>query len=334
MTVNTEEWLAIFRREYLQDFLVEGGATVKFLIPDNRADAQRLIEALRAAAEQENFIFASVEASNTKVQMIDRVFHEVARQIDWSRLAQRFLYRILRQNGWIVSDETDPISVQHVAEWNSREPDLIKPELNSLLERCIYRDYNLSQEFRIAMIRVCQAQFDPPLQAAPALAEAIERWLKGQIARISEVKGAPLFQKVSRHNARHMLLSLSHWLHLTGYSGLILVLDIDRCFKTRPRPADENDTSIYYTPAALRDAYESLRELVDETDDLERCGVVVLASREFLDPLNKKSVWSYDALKLRIWDEVRDEHRANPLGGLVRLAAVERTPQLAGHTDV
>ena len=60
-------------------------------------------------------------------------------------------------------------------------------------------------------------------------------WLRGELRRISEVKRALIFQRIARHNARHMLASLAHWLRITGSAGLLLILDIARCPLTVPR---------------------------------------------------------------------------------------------------
>ena len=66
------------------------------------------------------------------------------------------------------------------------------------------------------MLALCAAQLDPTDN--PALETSIKHWLRGELRLISEVKRALIFQKVARHNARHMLFSLAHWLTLTGKS--------------------------------------------------------------------------------------------------------------------
>jgi hypothetical protein len=319
MTVGVAEWLGVIRREYLENFINGGGAAVKFVVLNESAHKERFISDVGSLAKDLAYEFTALDAVHTKVHMIDRVFHAVAKQIDWNGTAHDFLVRVLRENGWSFPESPGRLRLEEIAVLNAREVDMIRPELRTLLERQIYRDYKLAQEFRIAMIRLCQAQIEPVLNASPALADGIQRWLKGELTRISELRDAPIFQRVTRHNGRHMLMSLSRWLNLAGRAGLVLLLDIERCFMMRPRPRDVEDTSVYYTPAAIYDAYEAFRELVDETDDLEHCLVVVLASPEFLDHMNRRSVWGYDALRLRIWDEVRDEQRPNPLSGLVRL---------------
>ncbi len=117
--------------------------------------------------------------------------------------------------------------------------------------------------------------------------------------------------------ARQMLFSLAHWLATNGMTGLVLELDVRRLgFARRPRP--EERSGVYYTRAALMDAYELLRQLVDNTDELSNCCVVVVAAPELITD-TVRGVEAYQALKLRILDEVRDRNRDNPYSSLVRL---------------
>lgn len=316
MHVNEEEWLEAIRREYLQTFIRDGGATVKFVVPLENIDREQLKCNLCKMAEEENYAVAVVDAAQTRSHMIDQVFFAVSRQIDWKVLASAFVRQLLSENGWSVPSED--CSLSRIAELNGRTVAIIRPELDKLLERNIFRDYHLSQEFRIAMIRLCQNQIDPAM--SPVSTEAIERWLRGELKYVRDVKPAPIFQKITRHSARYMLSSLTRWLHRAGRSGLFFVLDIQRFFGSRPRPRDPDDMSIYYSRAAVLDAYEMLRELIDETDDIEHCFTAVFVAPEFVDPLSRRGVHVYNALEMRIMDEVHDERYGNPLGGLVRLA--------------
>lgn len=62
-----------------------------------------------------------------------------------------------------------------------------------------------------------------------------------------------------------------------------------------------------------------LRQLIDEADHLEGLLLVVLADAGFLEGDPRRSIDSYPALKMRIWDDVRARQRDNPLSPLVRL---------------
>jgi hypothetical protein len=148
---------------------------------------------------------------------------------------------------------------------------------------------------------------------------AVLDWLRGELRQISALKTALIFRRISRHNGRSLLFSLAHWLTTNGRAGLILELDIRRLALSR-RPAPDERVGHYYSKAAVLDAYEVLRQLVDNIDELSHCCVVIVAAPEFLtDPA--RGLDAYQALKLRIYDEVRDRQRDNPYSALIRLGA-------------
>ena len=75
-----------------------------------------------------------------------------------------------------------------------------------------------------------------------------------------------------------------------------------------------------------------LRQFIDGTDELEGLLLVVSVPPEFLTD-TRRGLNRYEALKLRIWDEVRDREYQNPLGALTRLAAFENAKTGAGGLD-
>lgn len=319
------DYLDFVQREYLSDFIRAGGAAVKFAVPLDGVSPEALHVRLREAAEDEGITYVSVDASEVRAHMIDRVFHEVAHQIDWDRHARSFCRQALGRLGLRVPSEEEPLAIAAVAELNGYDAGELRRDLNQDLQRTVLQDYELAQEFRIAMIRLCQAQVDDS-DYAQADRESVLAWLKGELRLISALKQALIFQKVARHNARHMLVSLTRWLPKTGSNGLLLDLDVRRCAIPR-RPPD--DPTVYYTKAAALDLYEVLRQLIDGTDELRSCFVFVLAAPEFLsDP--RRGVDAYLALKTRISDEVRDRHRPNPLGALMRLSEPASTEEVGG----
>lgn len=174
----------------------------------------------------------------------------------------------------------------------------------------------MTQEFRIAMMMLTRCQLDSD-EISADLCASLKEWLRGELRLISALKKALIFQKIGRHNARNMLSSLAHWLHLCGRNGLVLVLDISQYTQDRPK---EHHDSLYYSTAAVLDCYEVLRQFIDGTDESDHCFVTVLAPPRFLDESDKKrSAAAYDALKLRIWDEVHDRVHVNPLASLIRV---------------
>ncbi len=332
MDLKSEYWLSIVSGEYLRDFVRQGGAAVKFAVMSEPESRDALRSELCRVASTEGYLCVSVDAARTKIHMIDHLFHEIARQVDWDALAYAFVRRVLEENSYRLPDDRTAFQLGRIAELNGREEMFLRNELKRWLEQAIFRDYQMSQEFRIAMIRLCLAQLDPE-GVSSFLSNAIKEWLRGELRLISTVKEALIFQKVARHNARHMLFSLAHWLRVNGRTGLVLTLDISRYAITK-RPKDSGD-GIYYSTAAAMDAYEVLRQYIDGADELEGGMIIVLAGPEFIDD-DRRGLNRYDALRLRVSDDVHDRRRQNPLASLVRLsphpevAPSERQPAADG----
>jgi bacteriophage exclusion system BrxC/D-like protein len=320
MFMRPAEWLTVVQREYLQSFIRDGGATVKFIVPTEEINHGGLRQGLRSIADAEGYQFAWVDAATTRVYMIDQLFQEVAQQVDWEELSFSFVSRLLIEQGLTLPSERFDFTLQNLAALNQRDVRLLQQELLALPEKRLLQDYRMNQEFRLAMVRLCQAQFGGD-RMSPVPAEVIKEWLYGRLRRLVELKPALIFQKVARDNARHLLSSLSYWLHLAGKSGLVLMLDISRCLVQRPRPKEQQDDSRYYTLAMALDTYEVLRQFIDATDELEFCFVVVIAPPTFLHPDERRGVYSYDALRMRIWDEIYDKQRVNPFSTLLRLSS-------------
>jgi hypothetical protein len=309
-----QEWLAVLRREYLQDFIRNGGGAVKFVVPWGPAEHQELWQGLGQASREENYAFVSVDAAQTKVQMIDRLFNEVARQIDWDELAHAFLYSTLVEGSYLIPSTREDFSLSRIASLNGLDLGEMRAIINHRLRERLSQDYAMNQEFRHAMMKLCQAQLDPQ-DVGAGVVEAVHEWLRGELQLISALRSASIFQKIGRHNARSMLACLSHWLSLVGQSGLVLTIDISSYLNDQ-RPG-ENDSSLYYSTSAVVDGYEVLRQFIDSTDELQNCLIVIFALPEFLNN-EQRGVRKYDALYLRIWDEVRDVNKINPLSCLIR----------------
>jgi len=314
--IRADEYVAFLRREYLADYLRSGGSVVKLAVPLEDGSGNELREMLAAAARDEGFIVASVDAAATKVHMIDQLVHEVARQVDWQAGAEAFTRRAIQELGFAIPPPGEQLTLETLAELNGYSQSELRIELNRKLQEAILGDYGMAREFRIAMLRLCQAQIDTG-DAAAGARDAVLAWLRGELRLIGPVKAHGIFQRIARHNASDMLLSLTRWLPRTGVSGLVLDLDLRRCALAK-RP--EDDGGVFYTKAAVLDVYELLRQLIDSTDVLSSCLVFVTTAPESLNDPKRGIESHYYALKLRIWNEVHDRRRTNPFAALVRVS--------------
>ncbi len=315
--IDADEYAEFLEREYLESFVKGGGAAVKFVVATEEAQTEAFRSSVRDRASRGGYLNVVVDAAATRVHMMDQVFFEVAHQVDWDALAAHAVREALEASAHPAPSGGD-ISVAAVAAHHGVDPGELTRDVNRVLQERVYRDFGMVQEFRIAMLRLCQAQLRTG-QVTEAEHAAVLDWLQGELRQIALLRSAMIFRRIGRHNARYMLFSLAHWLSSNGKAGLVLELDVRRLGFAR-RPKLEERQGQYYTKAALLDAYELLRQLIDNTDELSHCYVMVVAAPEFLSDANR-GVDAYQALKLRIYDEVRDRVRDNPFSSLVRLGS-------------
>jgi hypothetical protein len=83
------------------------------------------------------------------------------------------------------------------------------------------------------------------------------------------------------------------------------------------------DDCLFYSKAALLDAYEVLRQFIDGIDRLDGVLIAVFPAASFLDLDSPRGMGIYSALKTRVYDDVKDRRYPNPTGALVRLATTD-----------
>lgn len=315
--IDLDDYADFLGREYLGSYVRDGGAAVKFVVAPDPEAAEGFSAAVREGAEAAGYVATRVDAATTRVHMVDQVFFELARQVNWDDLAAGAVRRAFAATAHPVPEGSDDVTVAAVAGAYGVDPGELSRDVNRQLQHDVQRDYAMIGEFRTAMLRLCQAQLRTG-QVTDAEHAAVLEWLTGDLRQISVLRSAMIFRRIARNNGRQMLFSLSHWLSANGKAGLVVELDIRRLAFAR-RPRAEERSGVYYTRAALLDAYELLRQLVDNTDELSNCCVVVVAAPELVTDTNR-GLDAYQALKLRILDEVRDRNRDNPYSSLVRIA--------------
>ena len=315
MSIAVAEWVARLREEYLAAFIADGGAAVKIAV----ATADERTPVLDAVADAAaGYLIARVDAAQTKVYMVQHLFHAVARQVEWDALADRWLRARLQANG-ILIEAGQPLSeMEAIARANGLPTPQLYGDITRLVSNGILNNFTMCKEFRTAMAMLCVALVNPG-NVSPSDAEVVKQWLLGEPYNLSALKRVQIYQRIGRHNARLLLASLAAWVHQAGYPGLVLLLDIsvvvDRELGMYLHP-------VRYSRAAVLDTYEVLRQCIDDTDELTHFLLVACATPDLTDPQNvRRNVDNYTALKLRIVDDVHDRNRENPLNVMVRLTA-------------
>lgn len=313
--LTAESYADFVAKEYLGGYVRGGGAAVRMVVTGSEEVAQRWHRRLAAAAADEGYLYVGVDAGEVRVHLIEQVYAAVARGLDWSDLAGREVRGGWEELGLPVPGPTE-LSVQAVAEHHDVDQREAARSMRRWLESTVLRDPSLAREFRLAVLRLCQSELGTGDVLAAERA-AVLSWLRVEPVALRDLRSTSLYARIGRHNARSMLVSLAAWRSRVAGTGLVLDLDLARLAVSRRPPVDAR-TGYYYSRAAVLDAYEVLRQLVDATDNLRGVFVAVALPPQLVSD-EARGLAAYSALQLRVVDEVRDRRRANPFAALVRL---------------
>ena len=149
----------------------------------------------------------------------------------------------------------------------------------------------------------------------PGVTAPVVEWLRGELRAIGALRQTYITAKITRHNARATLRSLCRWLQLCGRKGLCITIDIRQVLRTRTALGE----GVRYSAAAVMDAFEVLRQLIDDAKFFQGLFVVVLGDPSLTQGDPKRSLLAYNALNARVLDDVVATERDNPLAALVRI---------------
>jgi P-loop Domain of unknown function (DUF2791) len=315
MAVALDEWVRCLDNEYLAEFIAEGGSAVRLIVAPDIEAVDTALATLAGAAIEWGYALAWVDAGQTKVQLIEQLFHAVARQIDWETGTRQWLRNQLMQNGYTLP-ETGELDADSVVACNTLTRAELLAEARRWVAHEITSDHSLYREFRNAMAMLVLGQLNPQ-SVTPSDAEVVYQWLRGEKCSLSVLKRLRLFQRIGRHNGRFMLSSLATFLPRLGLKGLVVLLDIRPVVSDAPAGTG----ALRYTRAAVQDFYEVLRQCIDGTDEFHHFLLVAAAGPGLVEN-ERRGLDSYTALKLRTIEDVRDKNRTNPLGMLVHLEGV------------
>ncbi len=313
--LKADEYADFLTREYLTGYLPAGGAAVKVAVVGDGGAADRLESALASATAENGGLHVPVSAETTRVHMIDQIFGSVSRAVDWEGVAAAHVRAAYEAAAFPVPADAG-LTVAEVARRHDVDSRELYRSVRRVLERSLLGNPAIAPEMGRAMLRLAQAQLGAG-DIDTAEHDAVVAWLHGELKSITTLRSALIYSRIGRHNARTMLISTAALLLASGNRSLVLQLDLGRLAETR-RPPVELRSGLYYSKAAVLDAYEVLRQFIDATDELRGVLVIAIVPPELMTD-ETRGLPAYAALHLRVADEVRDRRRANPFAALVRL---------------
>ena len=278
-TIPVGDWLRRIDGEYLSTFIRDGGASIKFAVTSDES-GRKLHDAVERRCRALDYVFVALDAAKLRAHMPQDLFFELARQVEWCRLARRLILRLAAERGYGI-DGIDPCDDGNVFEavgaLNGLEPIFVLNEIRKLVQEEVFNNREMARDFRTAMTHLClgeDVRGDGEYAARPVL-----DWLTGENTRLGNVRPFSIYTGINRTTARYLIESGLHWVRQAGCSGTVILLDNRRVTVAR----NPRDGLRYYTRAMAMDHYELLREFIDGVDRLAGALVIVATGEGFLD---------------------------------------------------
>ncbi len=305
-------WLSVIEDEYLKVFVPAGGASMKIAILDDAAIGlarDRLI----GVGEARGMLTVHIDAGHTRIHLMQELFFAVTRALPWDRLVQGYLEQLFAANAYEWPQRGKAMTTVELAAAFGMAPSLLARQRDQWLTADLWEDRRLAQDFRAALLRLCLSRLDPD---GSEMAKPVLQWLHGEKVSAMLLRTADISVRISRSNARAMLASLCHFLRKAGVAGLLIVMDVRQLSQMAIV-----DGLVRYSTAAVMDAYEVLREIIDDAEHLPGLFATVLTDAALATGDPRRTLNQYPALQMRVWPDVRPGERQNPLAPLVWLAA-------------
>ena len=325
LSVGIDFILDFWKDKYLANYISQGGSKIKFVTGRNGSGKTHFLQLLSIEAEKMNYIPLTLSAKETWLHDFKEIYATVLKKINLTDRLKLIGFEVVRQLGYDPLLIPDGMTfVDYLSSIGQLGP-LAKREIRQQLERMFLTNPLLDNNFALACSLLVGGLLGHPVLEEPNK-HLLLLWLEGdREAHLSSIRRLGLSpSKINRYNARHMLRSLVEICRMAGYNGVVISIDDMEILV-----AKDNVENIHYTRMKREDAYESMRELIDEIDTLKNTMFVFSFDNKLIDD-DTNGLKSYQALWMRIQNEVESTrfNRFTDIVDLDRLIDEVYTPEI------
>ena len=284
---------------YLDTYIPAGGSKIKFITGHPGSGKTHFAEWTIMQAREKSYLTVSFSAKDTWLHDFREVYLAIIRQIDPEILLHRCAEQVVLEMGYDPREIPKGKQFVDMLAERGENDAMTKKTLRDTLRRMFTRNPLLDNTFAQAFSLLTGGILGYPV-LENSHRETLLAWLNGDNSlKAAQLRMAGLTPtKVTKYNARHLLRSLCEVIHLSGYQGLVVKADdLETLLK---QGAGE---PMRYTKLRREDAYESIRQLIDDIDSMRYVLFLFCFDRELIDNENA-GLKSYQALWLRIQNEV------------------------------
>jgi hypothetical protein len=284
-----------WRQWYLHGFVDLGVGKVKFIKGRAGSGKTHFLRHLGIVSQTDHYAVVSIDANETRLVAIDELYRAISSRVAWEDLIDLCAHSLITDVlGYLDFNLSVPEFMQWAVQTHGRSQAILTTDIRDETDKWI-RSLDLHYEW----IHPIRSLILRRITGESGNEDAVYRWLQGHKLSSHERRDIGVAAAIDRRNARAMLLSLAVFVHAAAHRGLIVLIDnadvMARGVRTEGIP--------YYTRGSRDQAYEMLRELIDESHQSAYLFFVIAGNPDLYE--NQKTGYpSYPALWARIQSEI------------------------------
>lgn len=284
---------------YLRDYIPRGGSKMKFVTGRSGSGKTHFLQAMLQDARANGFLTVSFSARDVWLHDFKEIYLEILRQCDIESIMEGCARQIITEMGYDPSQiEEGKNFMDHLSERGEADP-ISRGEIRGLLRKYFTKNPMLDNNFASCCSLLTGGILGHPVLEASSK-EMILAFLHGdKTIKLAQLRALGLSpSRITKFNARHLLRSLAQVVHLGGWSGVMIFIDDLEMLMNRAA-----GSAMRYTKLRRNDAYESIRQLIDDIDNMQYIMFLFGADRSLMDDENV-GMKTYQALWLRVQNEI------------------------------
>ncbi len=306
-SVGNEELIEGIKKRHLSNIGQQG--IIRFISGSWGAGKTHFFRQLREVAFQNDCLVSNVEldVNSAALNKFESIFSAIVRQIATPSVYAGYAPLEAAPFGTVVQE-----SLAWLATGKRDIPNEIPYEQFSKAVEALMSDHGIDIDFR-KMVQEYWKTFLPE-SVDPAIVEQtrgeVLQWFSGEGTIGTYRKRFGVSKIVNKQNAKLMLLSLARFVHLSGYSGLLILFD------------EAEQAYSVMRKSALRDAHNNLLSLINNIETLSGLFLIYATTPDFYtDP--KHGIVIYGSLAGKIGKP--EERNPRALDTIWNLDAIQTT---------
>ena len=299
ITVGINDLADFISRKYFAEYISSGGSKIKFVTGKAGSGKTHFLKIISASAEKQGFVTVHFSAKDIWLHDFKEIYAEIFKQSELEKCLASCAKIIVNELGYDYHSIPDTMSFADYLSSKGEFDAIVKREIRNQLREMFLKNPLIDNNFAIACSLLVGGMLGHPILES-ANSELLLLWLAGnKDIKLTALRNLGLSPaKITKYNARHMLRSLVEVQKLAKSPGIIITID-----NTDILLSSTSFDTIRYTKMKREDAYESIRELIDEIDTLSGVMFFFAFDRQLIDH-ELSGIKSYQALWLRVQNEI------------------------------